>query len=184
MIELKNITFKEYAELNDKSEYDFAIEYSKQFKKEEDIFGIGNFTQLEFGIVKDLQYDIQNGLLWNKMLEYMALLSNKKIEEIYTLKLLKVIRFRNYIVNQIKFIVDIEDKALSYDPDTEEIKADISELNKYGVYNQFLAVAMGDPLKIPDVRKMKYEDAFVFLCYQKDKSDFERRLMKIRLTPQ
>lgn len=184
MLKLDNISFKEYVELQDKTEYDFAIEYSKQFKKEEDIFGIGNFTQLEFGIVKDLQYDIQNGLLWSKMLEYMSLLSNKKIEEIYTLKLLKVIRFRNYIVNQIKFIVDIEDKTLSYEPSSDELKAGISELNKYGVYNQFLTIAGNDPLKIDAVRKMKYEDAFVFLCYQKDHSDFERRLMEIRTKPE
>lgn len=184
MLKLDNISFKEYVELQDKTEYDFAIEYSFPFHKEEDIFNIGSFTNLEFGLVKDIQYDISNGLLWSKMLEYMAELSKKDIEYIYKLPLISVIQFRNYIVAQIKYIVDIEDRTLSYEPSSDELNAGISELNKYGVYNQFLTIAGNDPLKIDAVRKMKYEDAFVFLCYQKDHSDFERRLMEIRTKPE
>jgi len=180
MIELKNITFHQYLNLEDRSEYDFAINYAESFLEPKDIFSIGSFTQLEFGLVKDLQQDISQGMTWDKMLEYMCLLTGKKELAFYNLSLLKIIQFRNYIVNEIKQIVEIENQVLSYDPSEDEIQAGIDKLSVFGVYSQLLSVANGDPLKVDSVRKMKYEDAFVFLCYQKMSSDFERDLIRIR----
>jgi len=119
----------------------------------------------------------------DKMLEYMMLLTGKDTKEFCKLKLIDIIRFKNYIVDSITEIARIESIALAYEPTDEEIAAGIESLNIYGVYNQLLSIALGDPLKIADVRKMKYEEAFVFLCNQKAKSDFERRLMEIRSKP-
>lgn len=183
MIALKNIPFDEYLCLADRSEYDFAIDYAYKFKESKDIFNVGSFTQVQFGIIKDLQYDMAQGILWDKMLEYMMLLTGKDIKEFCKLKLIDIIRFKNYIVDSVTEIARIESIALAYEPTDEEIAAGIESLNVYGVYNQLLSIALGDPLKIADVRKMKYEDAFVFLCNQKAKSDFERRLMELRNKP-
>lgn len=183
MIELKNITFDEYLCLNDRSIYDFAIDYAYKFKESKDIFNVGSFTQQEFGFVKDLQYDMAQGILWEKMLEYMIRLTGKDVKEFCKLKLLDIIRFKNYIVDEITEIARIESIALAYEPEDDEKQAGIDELNVFGVYAQMLSVATGDPLKVEQVKKMKYEDAFVFLCYQKKKSDFERRLMELRNKP-
>ena len=47
MIELNDITLKEYFELEDKSEFDFAIKYGYTFNKGVDVFEIGDITQLD-----------------------------------------------------------------------------------------------------------------------------------------
>lgn len=186
MIKLKNITFDEYLCLQDRSAYDYVINYAKgnsPFARKDDILKIGSFTQVEFGIIKDLQYDMAQGILWDKMLDYMIKLTGKDIKEFCNMKLIDIICFKNYIVDEITKINKVESIALAYEPSDDEIAAGIEKLNVYGVYNQLLSVALGDPLKIPEVKKMKYEDAFVFLCNQKERSDYERRLMEIRSKP-
>jgi len=120
MIELKNITFHQYLTLSDRTAYDFAINYGKQFLEPKDILNIGDFTQLEFGIVKDLQQDISQGITWDKMLEYMKQLTGKNDLYFYRLSLLKIIQFRNYIVSEITRIVRIENQVLGYEPNEEE----------------------------------------------------------------
>ena len=43
MIEIKNITFEKYANLLDKSEYDYAMQWAFVFKKPVDVCNIGTF---------------------------------------------------------------------------------------------------------------------------------------------
>lgn len=180
MIELKNITFNDYLKLEDRSEYDFAINYSEKFLEPKDIFNVGSFTQLEFGLVKDLQQDISQGITWDKMLEYMCLLTGKKELSFYKLSLLDIMRFRNYIVNEIRQIVEIENQVLNYEPSEDEIQAGIEKLSVFGVYSQLRSIATSFNQTVEWARKLKYEDAFVELCYQKMSSDFERDLIRLR----
>jgi hypothetical protein len=186
MIEIKNIKFKTYLMLNDRREYDYAIKYAFMFQKPVDIFKVGDFTNLEFGLIKDLQHDISSGLMWLKdethsmgLIDYMMMLAKKKQNIFFNMKLIDIIQFRNYIVQSIANLSKVESIALSYEPSNEEVAAGIERLSIYGVYNQLLSVAGGDPLKIPQVRKMPYHEAFVFLCNQKDKHEYQERLMEI-----
>ncbi len=180
MIELKNITFEQYIRLEDRSEYDFAMKYGYPFLKPEDVCSIGDFTQLEFGLIKDLQQDISQGLTWEKMLSYMVLLSGKDEIYFYSISLIRITRFRNYIVDEIRRIVEIENKILAYNPTEEEVRAGIDKLSVFGVYSQLRQLATTFHQPIEWARKLKYEDAFVELCYQKMSNDFERALIEIR----
>lgn len=183
MIELKNITFREYVSLEDRTEFDFAIKYGLPFLKPEDVCKIGDFTQLEFGLIKDLQQDISQGIMWDKLLEYMVLITGKSEEYFLNLSIIRIVRFKNYIVSEIQRIVDIEKSVLSYEPSEDEAMAGIDKLSVFGVYNQLLSVARGNPLDIEKARKLKYVDAFVYLANAKASSDFERELMEIRSKP-
>ena len=75
---------------------------------------------------------------------------------------------------------EIECQVLVYESTEEEKRAGIETFDVFGVYSQLLSLAGGDPIKIPEARKMKYVDAFVYLVYEKTKNDFERNLISIR----
>jgi len=186
MIELSNITFDEYICKEDRTIYDFAIKYAYCFREPKDLFNVGPFTKLPFGLIKDMQQDMSNDLYWLKdeqhemgLVDYMVLITGREIKTFCKLSMLDIIQFKNFIVKEIEQISKVESIVLHYEPSDKEIAAGIEKLNVFGVYNQLLSVALGDPLKIEQVRKMKYEDAFVFLCNQKIKSDYEIRLMEL-----
>lgn len=180
MIALKNITFDEYLCLENRDEYDFAIKYAIPFLESKDILNIGDFMQLEFGLIKDLQQDMSKDMDWKKLTEYMVLISGKPIEFFCKLSLLNVCLFKNRIISELKRIIEIENIALHYDPTDEEIAAGIDSFNVFGVYSQLLFIAGNNPLNIEHVRKMKYEEAFVYMVYQKTKNDFESKLYELR----
>lgn len=180
MIELKNITFEQYANLLDKSEYDWAMQFVFIFKKPVDHCNIGEFESKEFGLIKDLQQDISQGVKWDKMLEYISTLTNQQIDVLVKEKLLTICQIKNFIVSEIERLSFYESEKLGHTPTDEEIRAGIDNFNVFGVYSQLLQLAKGDPLKIPEVRKMTWQDAFVYLVHQKTESDYQIRLMEIR----
>lgn len=180
MIELKNITLEQYAALEDKSEYDFMMKWAFMFNKPVDHFNIGVFDEHPFGLVKDIQQDMVEGIKWDKMLDYISQLSKKSIKELQKTSLLELCQVKNYVVSEIQRLVEIEGQVLVYESTEEEKRAGIETFAVFGVYSQLLSLAGGDPIKIPDARKMKYVDAFVYLVYEKTKNDFERNLIAIR----
>jgi len=181
MIELDDITLKEYFELEDKEAYDFAIKYSKElYNSPIDIFNAGDFTEMEFGLIKDLQYDFENGLTWMKLLEYISQISGKDIKQIVQFRLLSICRFRNYLTDEIKRINEIEIKLLGHDPSPEEVQAGISEFNKFGSYGQIRKLAMDDVTKIKEVKKIKYSTCLMELYYQKTANEFQEAYYNIK----
>lgn len=180
MIELNNIKFKEYIALEDRSEFDFAIKYGLPFLKPEDVCHVGDFTKLEFGIIKDLQQDISNGMSWDKLLEYMMIITGKSEQYFHNLTIIRIVRFKNYIVSEIQRIVDIENAVLSHETLEDEAQAGIDQLSVFGVYGQLRQIAITFHQSIEWARKMKYEDAFVELVYQKRSNEYERELNEIR----
>ena len=69
MIILNDLTYKEYYNLepDEQVEYDFAMKYGKRFNIPVDIFEVGDLTEQSFGFVKDLQFDMKEGLTWEKL---------------------------------------------------------------------------------------------------------------------
>jgi hypothetical protein len=181
MIELDDISLKEYLELEEKENYDFAIKYSKSiFNKPLDLFKIGDMTELNFGIIKDLQYDIENGLTWIKFLEYLEQITGIDIKKIVNYKLTAICRVKSYIFKEMERINEIENELLSYMPDSDEQNAGINEFNKFGTYGQFRKLANEDVTKLEEVKKIKYSIALMELYYQRVESDYQIRLMKIK----
>jgi hypothetical protein len=187
MIVVNNIRFVQYLDLQDKSEYDYLIKYSMTFKKAVNIFGVGDFKKMKFGLIKDLQQDMSQGLTWFKdanheqgLMDYISILTGKSIRKLCRYRLLEIIQFRNYIVQEIEAISNIESKVLAHEATDEEIMAGIDSFNVFGVYSQLRSVANAYNQTIDWARNLPYEDAFVELCYQKTQSDYQTSLMSLR----
>ena len=181
-MELKNITLKEYVELDDKKEYEFALKYSKEFKKSNDYFKLGDFNELKFGFVKDAQYYLSNGMTYDR---YASMISEQKnIKNIGNTHILDFFQSFNYFQEQIKQISDIEMVALASkntSKEQEEMEAaGIEMFEVFGVYLQIRSIAIALNTTIEQVRNMKYSDAFVELAYQKTDFQFKKNLNYIR----
>lgn len=178
MIELKNISLREYVELEDRSEYDFAMKYAFRFKEPVDEYGLGDMTELTFGVIKDLQYDIESGMTFEKLLEYTERLG--QIKAIGSEPLDKVMRFSNYIIESIKQIIDVENQTLSHEADPDEEEAGMERFNGLGVYLQMRSIATTFHITPQEVREWKYADALTEMYTAKQLNDYERDLMKIK----
>ena len=115
MIEIKDISFLEYNDLDEeiKVEYDFAIKYAKIFNSPANVFEVQDFTELSFGLVKDMQQDFQSDTSWITIFEYIEKLTGINKKEVAKKKLLTICRFVAYIVSEINRINEIEKKLIS-----------------------------------------------------------------------
>lgn len=179
MIELRNINFKEYFELEDHSEYDFAIKYSYDFLKAVDIFNVGDLMKQSFGLIKDLQTDL-SGLTWEQYFDYVVKMTKKDIKEIVEYKLIELCQFKCYIVEEIQRITEIESKVLGHTTTAEEKNAGIEELNELGYYLQLRSLACEDITKIDKVKELQYELCFTELVAQKRIFEYQERLYKLK----
>lgn len=182
MIEINNITYIEYFELeeSEKQIYNQCIKYAYSFNLPVDHFEIGDFMQISFGIIKDIQFDLSEGLIFNKVIEYLSLLSGKKQNMIAKEKLLTVCQARKYLINEIDRITEIENIALSHIATSEELEAGINELSSLGSYLQFRSLTGGDVTKLEHIRNLKYELCFTELVTQRKLSDYDEKLFDIR----
>jgi len=181
MIELQDITLREYFEIDSKEEYDFAIKYTKSLYNEPlDIFNIGDITVQSFRLVKDLQYDIEQGITWMKLLDYLEILTNKKSKELANHKLIAICRMKSYLVQEIERVNMIESELLSYVANSEEQNAGIEDFNKFGTYGQKRKLAITFNTTPYEIEKWKYSDCLLELYYQKVEHDFQDKLFKIK----
>lgn len=178
MIELAAISLRQYVELEDRSEYDFAMKYAFRFKEPIDEYKLGDMTEQTFGLVKDLQYDIETGMTFDKLLDYIKQLS--KVNDIGAEPIDKVMRFSNYLIESIKQIIEVENQSLSYEPDMDEEEAGMDRFTGLGVYLQMRSIATTFHITPQKVREWKYADALTEMYTAKQLNDYERELMKIK----
>jgi hypothetical protein len=175
MIELKNITYKEFLESPEIAYYDFASRYGNQFNEPIDHFKLGDAMSWEFGTVKDIQYDLQTGLTWDQLIDYLCKISNKDIEVFKDSDFIDICQQKTYILSEINKINEVESIKLNYNAKADEINAGIDKLGIYGIYLQIRKLAKEDITKIKEVRKMKYQDCFIELCVIKDIDEYTER---------
>lgn len=176
MIELKSITFIQYFELEDKSEYDYAMKYAFQFNSPVDHYDIKDLTKYSFGLIKDLQYDLSHVLTWESYFEYLRKIHLRHYEKE---TLLKLCQAKAYIITEIERINEIEKIVFSHESTPEEEEAGMELFDDLGVYLQIRSLTGGDITKNELVRSMKYEDAFIELVTQKRLSEYQKRLNEI-----
>jgi len=179
MIELKNITFVEYFELEDKSEYDFAINFAYSFNKPVDHFGVGDLMKQSFGIVKDIQYDLTQGLTWEQFFEYLKKMGEDKAP--HKKQLLTLCQQRSYIIKEIESIVSVEEIELAYASTEDDDNAGIGNFEGLGIYLQIRSLTGGDVTKNKAVLEMPYEDCFLELVTRKRIYDFEELKRKNKI---
>lgn len=181
MIELDDITVNDYIELEDKTEYDFAINFANQYNELIDEYGIGDIIQLKMGIVKDIQDEMEFGTLtFEKKIDYLNLILKKENSEwIGSEKLAKFSRGLNYLYSGIEEIIKAERMVLCHEPSIEEEAAGLERFSKLGVYLQLRKLANGDITKIEAIREMPYSSCFTELYTQKLEFDFQKDLNDI-----
>lgn len=178
-----NYSFKEYSLLTDEErlEFDLIIEHGKEFNESIDVFNIGELTEKGFGIVKDIQYSLNNGITWKEFFEYLEQLTNVNQNDLQNKSMLDLIRFRNYLMSEIKRINELESILLSYTPTADEERAGVEEFEKLGAYMQIRSLTGGDITKVESVRNIKYTLCLVELRTQKLLSDYQNSLNEIYL---
>lgn len=63
-----------------------------------------------------------------------------------------------------------------YEPTADEAIAGYDELAKWGVYSTYEQLAGGDIFKMQEVVKLKVDDVYYFLMYQKTKINYQKNL--------
>lgn len=156
----------------ERENYNFVFRNSDLLKPIDNI-GLLNFNDLSFGLVKDLQSDVAKGMTYAEVIKYFTKLSNKS--ENWLLNECSIIDFlqtKQYLVQEILKISDFEASMLGGSVTKEAAKAGVSRFDKYQWFNQIYSLTGGDITKHQAVLDMKYSDAFLYLCYQKDHADF------------
>jgi hypothetical protein len=174
MITLDHITLSQYSNLEDKKEYDFAMKYAFIFTDPVDEYKIGDLMELPFGFIKDLQYEIEIGLTFTKLIDFIIEITNKK--SIINEPLDKICRFGNYLTKGVKKIIEVEKIALAHEPSGEEEAAGIDRFNGLGVALQIRQLTRGDVTKSEVVRSLPYSVCFTELYICKLESDFQKEL--------
>jgi len=180
MIELDNITLREYFELEDRSEYDFAILYAKPFQEVYDTFGIGSLFNKPFGKVKEFQQAHAEGLTWEQLTDWIAEFSGKKLFRISSTGILEFMKGKNHLFKEIETINTVEAEKLGYTPKAEEREAGIDDAKEFGFYPQLLSIANGDGLRVKEAEELEYSYAFLYLSYSNWKSNYQTRLMELQ----
>lgn len=173
-MQLNNITLSEYMNLDVDAqvEYDFFIKYCTPVDK----FNIGDMTAQSFGVVKDLQFDLSDGIGWSQIAEYIMKLTKKEAKNI---PILDLSRFWKYIQSEIERITEIESLTLAYTATDKEIAAGIDELNVLGIYMQIRQLTGGDVTKNEQVRNTRYDECFTELVACKLLYEYEMRYTKL-----
>jgi hypothetical protein len=180
MIEINNITYIEYSELKDKNEYDYCIKFAYSFNKPVDILKIGDLTEQKFGIVKDMQYDFQNGITWEQLFDYIFQMKGSDIKSLAAMKLINLCQIKSYLKSEIERINDIESIVLTHDVDEDEIRAGIEELSQFGIYMQLRQIALTFHKSINEIKHWKYDECFTELVVQKKLSEYQENLFEIK----
>lgn len=181
MIELNDITVAEYFELEDKSEYDFAIEFALIFQQSKDEYSINDVTDLPFGIIKDIQDEIENGKMnFVKRCYWIDKIINKKDGSwVGKEKLIRFITGSNYLINEIEKLINTERIIFSHEPSIEEEEAGLDRFNGLGIYLQLRKLAGNDVTKIEAVKQLPYSLCFTELFTMKQEYDFQKELNEI-----
>jgi hypothetical protein len=175
---LKDIHIIEYNKLQDKTAYDYALQFGNL--ESLDYFNFGDIFEMTFEEVKLLQNEFSGGIDFETYFSF--LMKNKKITEKQFLKtsIFSIYRSMLYLKNEIEKL-NLAESRLNSRPDADMISAGIDIFSDYANFGQYYSLAKGDITKIENIKKIKYSLCFLFLKYEKDISDFERALQRIKM---
>jgi hypothetical protein len=176
MIELQPLTVSEYFDLEDSSQYDFAMKYAFKFTDPVDEYGVGEVTELSFGFIKDFQWDLETGLTMAKLIDYVLQLTGKKTVKDEPLD--KFCRFCSYLTDGVKTILDNEQETLAYEPTDQEQAAGMDRFKHLGVYLQIRSLTGGDVTRVETVRALPYSLCFTEMYTAKQLKEYEDEIRK------
>ena len=178
-MKVPNIKFVEYINLKDKKDYNYYLRYGNF--KGKDLFKLGDFLNLNFGFVKDMQ-EMYNGegLTWENFIEAISKRTKTSKKDISLIPLFDLHCARLFVRDELEKINLIENKTLSHNSSTEEAQAGINEFAKYKSFLQFDQLAGGNVLNIDKIKQLPYNQCFVKMSLEADRAKFESKLNNIR----
>ena len=176
-----NITLRELALLEDRSEYYFAFQYSPTFKDPVDHLGIGELIRKPFGLIKDKQETLSRIDGTDEFVSLLAEFAGKTEEQIIDMGVLEFMQTKAYILDQLALIADMEKQTLSRVTTSEEEQAGIDGLAVFGVEIQIEQLCKGEIWQRDKVRATPYHVAFAWLSMWAKRSDYNERLQEIRM---
>jgi len=176
MIELLPLTVAEYSNLENTRDYDFAMLYAFKFTDPVDEYNVGDVMELPFGFIKDFQFELEHGLTFAKLVDFVLQYTGKKTVGPQPLD--KFCRFANYLKKSIEDIIEIENQTLSYEPSDKEQNAGMDRFKDLGVYLQIRSLTGGDVTKVESVRALPYSLCFTELFAAKQLYEYNKELNK------
>jgi len=179
IIEVKDISFIQYSELENKTKYNYYLKYAKL--ESNDLFKLGSFEDLPFGFVKDIQEHLNyTGLSWQVFIEEISKQTKIQIKELALMSIFELHKVRLYLLDEIKTINKLESNNLSHNPTIEEQQAGLEVFEKYRSFLQFDKLTGGDITKIDKIREIPYSVCFAKLMLDADKYEFDYKLNRLR----
>jgi hypothetical protein len=172
-LKLDLISTSDYLELIDKSKYNFAIKYAHIFTHPEDTLQMGDFVCKPFGLIKDLQHDLQSGLTLEQKIEYAILCCSASRLQMLAMQIDDFCRATSYMIDAIEGINHIESEALKHEPTPDELRAGLDRFAPLGVYMQIRQLTGNDVTKNEAVRSLPYNHCFNELYARKQVSDYQ-----------
>lgn len=179
MIELEDLTFKEYLEKEDKYPYHYANLFSNKLNEPVDVFGFGPIHLMTFGQVKDLQYLFRKGLTWELLIQSVEMIKGIDKKEIIENKYFDLCKFMAFIRAGLDSIIRLEEH-LSHEATDKDVAAGIENLSKFGIALQIDKLAHGLIWEYETVRKQKYMLGYTKLLMEKERDLYNYNFNKIK----
>jgi len=179
-MKVQDITFKQYVALQDRTLYDYYLEFGKFAA--EDVFKVGPFVDLPFGFVKDIQYHIvysKDGLTWYLFFEEISKLKQVKLIDLADYSIFSIHKAVLYFRDQVGVINDMESNYLGHAATAEERQAGIDRFSSYGPFLQYDRLAGGDLLKFEEIKKLPYSVCFTKLKLDADNAEYQQAYNEI-----
>lgn len=178
-ITLPNIPYRDYYMLSgdEKHQYNAALRHGTF--EPVDIFEIGDYTELTFGRIKDIQFELNTvGISWDFIMDQIAAIKSIEIKDVAASGIFHLQQARMHMRDAIDFISNMEAANLGHRPSPEEVAAGIDMFEEFGVYSQYRTLTKGDLTKIDAIEKLPYNLCFTELKYLAKENIFIKNLHK------
>jgi uncharacterized protein YaiE (UPF0345 family) len=182
MKRLEQIRYVDYYNLvsSDKaSEYTWQSKNNRHFTNPVETIGLGKFTKMTFGAVKDAQYTFSNGFHFMTVIEYIADFLEKDPKEIVTFDFKEICNIKAFIEKELEDIDKMEEQ-LRYAASVNDENAGMNDLSVFGVAIQIDALALGMVWEWDTVRAEPYMRCFTKLLMDKRIKEYEIASNKLK----
>lgn len=174
-IEYIDYTINEFMQLDTEQQNELLTfaKYHTAFDTPKDHLTINTLTDKPFGLIKDIQNDLSNGLDMYSVIEYLQKIKPFKLSDI---TLLRLYQQKSWLTEQIDNLTTVENESLCSNSSVKEITAGIDDFEELGVFMQIYNLCKGDVTKYNEVYNIPYHIAFSFLLADKKSIDYQRKL--------
>lgn len=142
---------------------------------------VKSLTELTFGEVATIKIDIQKPSIENLLSIYKIIFGIEE-KDFYKLDTVSFFHSLNWINEQIKEIIDREQKSLASAPDAKLKEAGIKQMAIFGEMNTLISIAEKFGKTPQEVENWNYNLVFTLMLHQKKSYEINKRYQEI-LTP-